>query len=201
MAQVFYVDMSSDPNYGVFYNSGVPSGTVSMDTTSLHQYTGGTPGPAISLSTNTEYYARLYNGFHSNSAPQLTEEKLVVGACTPSQNPITPNTSMTWSATVSGGYPAGNYSYNWTGTGPLASGTWNTNPTAAMQYGTSELTKTETANVTVVSGGVDANGHSYGQQQASCNQGSTYVNYVPFLKSTGGDVHSNQKINVPGGPQ
>lgn len=101
--------------------------------------------------------------------------------CSVSPTSIIPNSSATWSTSVSGGN--GTNTYSWSGTDGLT----GTTSSVSKTYTT---TGTKTAAVTITSG----------SQTTSPSCPSLSVNDSSFIQTQGGDVHSNTNINTPGGP-
>jgi len=108
-------------------------------------------------------------------------------SCSVSPSSAGINQNVNWNGFASGG--TGSYSYSWTDTkggsrvfGPTgaASDTWS------RSYPT---TGPVTATVTVTAG----------TTSPPCQQ-TINVTALPWLKTFGGDVHTNQGINTPGGP-
>jgi hypothetical protein len=109
--------------------------------------------------------------------------RLNADACTASPNPAKPSGTITWTATASGGNNSGKQ-YRWNGQTSYSLTQQITTTTAPNTAGTvtNQFWVTD------------------GNQTAGPTSCSVTVDYAAWLKTTSGDVHSNQGINTPGGP-
>ena len=122
--------------------------------------------------------------------PTPTTTPLSITGCSVSPNPAQIGQQVLWTAFVSGG--TGSYTYSWDDNG-TPDATRNFGPTSATSDTwprTYSAPGAITATVTVTSGTV---------QSRTCPVLGVDTS-LPWIQTTGGDVHTNESIYTPGGP-
>lgn len=175
--------------------SGLPPASTALSTYSC---SNPTCAPTTLISNTTELpvgtYSVTVTGVSGNltrttnfnvtvSSPPPPPVNVSCSAIPPNQNL---NQDVLWTANASG--DNGSYSYSWSGTA-ITGATNTTNPGNVSNFSKNYSSGGGyTATVTATSG-----------SQAS-NSCSVTINAPAWIQTTGGDVHSNERISAPGGP-
>lgn len=208
-----YADISTDNNFATYYHKAVSGSANTAASTSGTGFNGyqGVSG-TLYFNPNTAYYVRLYNGYaHGPAAP--FSSFLCVPAAPANLSAACPSpgneATLSWTALLFADHYAlrlYDTAIGWdspascTDTANLQTGSiCNDNVIASPYFFTA--TKNQTS----------LQGHTYGWwlhacNAAGCGSATTGANFTcsdaitPWIQITGGDVHSNTRINAPGGP-